>query len=354
MQRPRSRTGILRAVALALLVAIAGAGAGAGGFAYENAHQVWRPQVTHTGSGWTVRQRTVGGPVAPAIHWPYMVWGWGADTILMDLRSGDTRLLGSGTRNTFAMPPDISDSYADWTLGVSPLVQTHNLTTFAYGLSSGRRFRLPGDVRSFDTPALDGSVVVWVDQKGAVRAYDLETGTRSLVAQGPARGSLLAGDGRVAWYPYPRDGNVDSATLLVRDMTDGGRTVLVPPPSHDPTLTGSVGWTALSNGYVAGLGADPGRHDLEVLVRSIDTGATRVVGTAWHEVPPAAGSGWVAWFAPDPAGTGAILLAERLAGGPAVRLARVPEGSPLTVGGGWVAWTARGPRDTIITTMPLP
>ena len=112
-----SRLPGLRTVLAALLIPALGAALGAVAFAYESARQPWRPQTTRTATGWRIVEPGGRPPSDPSVSDGRLVWTWGADTILMDLTTGKTRLLGSGVHTSGVMPASISDRYVVFSEG---------------------------------------------------------------------------------------------------------------------------------------------------------------------------------------------------------------------------------------------
>lgn len=351
-----SRLPGLRTLLAALLVPALGGVLGAVAFAYENAHQPWRPQTTRTATGWRIVQ---GGrpPNNPAVGGDHLVWTWGADTILMDLTTGKTRLLGAGTSANALVPATISDRYVVF----SQVGSQGSTTFFVYDISTGRRDRLPDDVLP---ECRTGDTVLWIADRGAtkeVHAYDLSTGRRSVVASGDISYPLLADGMLVAWsstqpaFPSPQ-GVFEPSPLLVKDTATGTVTTVPPPPHDSGRSMTQAGWVGLRDGMLLGVGTTPGQPGGTVLVRDLGTGATQTLGTAAPGTPPAMEAGTVVWVERDPGVFAASRIVGRhLDGSPTFEIAQVNGAvDALSIDGDWVAWASQGIARTWIETARLP
>jgi hypothetical protein len=353
----------LRTLLAALLVPALGAALGAAAFAYESAHQPWRPQTTRTANGWRIVEPTGHRPSDPAVGSGRLVWTWFADTILMDLTSGKTRLLGAGVHGGAVMPASISGDYVVFVEGApgSPAA------IYSYDISSGRRSRLPSDVEPRSAVVLAGDTALWIADRpqtstyrdGEIRSYDLRTGRQTTIAAGPVFPPLLADGTLVAWsstqpsFPSPQGYAVPSS-LQVRDTATGTVTTVPPPPNDGPE--GFSGWVALRDGKLLGLGTTSGPAAATVLVRDIATGATQAMGTAAPEALPAMDAATVVWVERD-AGLFAAsrIVGRHLDGSPSFEIARMNGAvGSLSVDGEWVAWTVQGLAKTWIETARLP
>ena len=362
MSRPLPRISA-RALLLALLVALGGGALGAAAFARQNAHQTWRPDVTRTATGWRIVPPGARPPSNPVVGGDHVVWTWGADTLLFDLSTGKTRLIGAGGRATDVMPASISDRYVVWVQGLSPMEFTGDRVTYVYDTGSGRRYVLPADVQPQTVMVLAGDTGLWIAGRGAtpeIRAYDLATGRQSVVATGDVSYPLFADGTLVAWYSKtpqisPQGGRIPSP-LLVKDTANGTVTTVPPPAPGLPDTTAQTGWVAVRDGVLLGVGTIPGSHGSPVMVRDVAGGATRVMGTAKQGTIPAMDAGRVVWLespAGDPGMT--VVMGRRLDGSPAFEIARV-RGlvDTVSLSGDTVAWLTRGNTAFWIETATLP
>jgi len=352
-----ARVGV-RALALALLVPIVGAALGVAAFAREDAHQTWRPEVARTATGWRIVQAGGRPPWNPVVGGENLVWTWGGDTILMDLATGRTRLLGIAGRATAVMPASASERFIVWVEGISPIALTGARTTYVYDTRSGRRYALPADVRPVYSPILVGDVAIWIDRQdgaGEIRSYDLATGHRAELAAGDISYPLLADSPIVAWYAAPFDSR-DPPPLRVKDTATGVVTTVVPPP-HDPgDQSAYAGWVDVSDGVLLGLGTDRKHRGNTVMVHDLTTGANRVLGTARADTLPAIDAGLVVWVAATGAAPGTSLLTgRRLDGGPAFEIARA-KGlvARVSLSGETAAWLTLGSTGAWMETAKAP
>jgi hypothetical protein len=200
---------------------------------------------------------------------------------------------------------------------------------------------------------------LWVGDQGVpeIRAYDLVTGRRSVVATGEISYPLLADGTLVAWYATsPQTGWQGATVVLVKD-TASGTVTTVPPPPYDPYERAKpTGWFALHDGKLLGLGTAPGQAGSSVLVREISTGATRNLGTAEPGTPLAMDAVTVVWVERDAGLFGATrIVGRRLDGSQQFEIARVNGAvSAVSINGEWVAWVTQGLAKTWIETARLP
>ena len=125
-----------RALLAALLVVVCGAIIGVAGFAFEQAHADWRPHATRTATGWRVTQPVL-GVNGPALAGGHLAWQAGPYTIVMDLRSGKTKLVGAAADAQSVEPPAVSSAAAVW---VELSGEPHQRTVvYSYDFASRRR-----------------------------------------------------------------------------------------------------------------------------------------------------------------------------------------------------------------------
>jgi Tol biopolymer transport system component len=227
-----------RAPLVAVLVLIAGAVLGAGAFQFEQSRATWRPKVTRTATGWTIRDTYGHGPYAMALAGDHLAWESGDNIVTMDLSSGRTKLLGTGGR---LQGVSVSTQYAVW-LTMPTDGRPGGASVFTYDFASGRRVQLAGFVGARSSPAISGSTIVWTTTTGGgtgpneVRSEDLSTGRQFVLAKanvGP-RGSgqgertIATIAGNLVGWDRGSAGPHTSPTIFVRDLSLGQTWTIVP------------------------------------------------------------------------------------------------------------------------------
>src|SRR5450759_4359122 len=108
---PESPHSWVRALLISALILLAGAVLGAAGFVFEQSRATWRPQVAATSAGWRISTShglQLGGSALGADH---LAWEAGPFTLLTDLGSGMSRLLGAAATAGSASAPAISGRF---------------------------------------------------------------------------------------------------------------------------------------------------------------------------------------------------------------------------------------------------
>jgi hypothetical protein len=338
-----------RAVLLAILVVALGAALGAAGFAAEQRLFVWKPNVTPLeGGGWRVTGSAGLRPQAPVLAADHLVWSQGGYTCLMDLDSGDVKVIGAAAHGTDLWPPALDSRSVAWTEADKQGAAPAHL--WVYDIGRGRR--VPYDVgAASEGPALTDRLVVWLDDSSGgrreVTALDRDTEKRSVIAKGQGIASpVMAGDGVVGWVGGLTP---DSAPMVVvRDLQAGTDTaIMLASPGSGLTVGDiqmarrTVLWTQRSS------------TSARLLAYDLDTGRTTTVADGVVEHPATDGEVAV-WTQPGPASAPAVMM-RRLAGGAASVAAR-PTAWPvgLAVGGSHLAWVVNDGTWTYLDVVKLP
>jgi hypothetical protein len=216
-----------RAPLVAVLTLIAGAVLGAIIFQFEQARATWRPKVTRTATGWSIRSAYGHGPQEMALAAKHIVWVDSDNVITMDLSSGKTKLLGVRAKHSRPTNPAVSDQYTAWMIG-DPGAQGHNATVYVYDFGTGRRLQATGF--AFDSGlAIAGTTMVWESIVSGstnvteIRGENLSSGAQFVLAG--ARGNTLrwwlsptiAGD-LVGWTAKSVDPQIDISDLSTQEM----------------------------------------------------------------------------------------------------------------------------------------
>jgi len=318
---PSSRFDV-RALAWALVVLALGAAFGAGGYWYEQSLASWRPTVTRDGRALQVAtpQRLPARDLA--LGGDNLAWTEGPFTVLVDLRTGHRKLLGTARRAADLQGLSASAEYVAWSVG-SPAAAPG---VWVYSAEGRRRQRLPGTEGVRGAPAVSGSRAAWVEAgpgAGGGEASerlifaDLAAGRRSLVTSGPSlEWPALAGD-LVAWLARPPG---RPPVIEVRDLQAQRAWSIAPYAAGQTTLLGIAlaGRTLVWSRLLPGVGG-------QVLAYDLDTAAVRVLASMPEVSAPAAEGGLAAWAQSDGPGAGrsSRVLAVRLPGGAAMAVAEV-------------------------------
>ncbi len=334
---------------MAALIVVVGAVVGVGGFAWEQAHAGWRPQVVATSAGWRVSQPSLGVD-EPSLAGDHAAWSAGPYTIVMDLRSGKTRLVGDARGAQSLAPPDVSARVAAWAEYSSGPDDTN--LVYAYDFSSGRRQRLlETHAPLIAAPVVAGDTVVWLSGTGSaatVASCDLSTGRRRVLAHGSHLGPFLFADGSFVAWSRQAQPSAPFALVVVDTATDEVGDITLPDQSgasfDAPILAGDTLVWQRSAGQSGTVNA----YDLRSLVgRVVASGA--LVGA------PDFDGTTVVWAQCAPSGAGCEIMSRRLSGGPAVRVARVAETvQAVLVSGARVAWWAGSGAGSWLQTARLP
>jgi len=324
----------LRALLVSLAVLAVGAALGAGGFAFEQSHVSWRPQVSRTGDGWKI-STSHGLKLGSAALMPsHIVWNAGPFTVLTDLHDGTSKLLGARAFAGELTAPSASERYVVW---MDIHLQGANVV-WVYDTRNRRRTQLAGTGGITRSPALAGSVAVWAESLGETRGFevrgvDLSTGRRSVIAETALAQDLVGGGDLTAWVSRPAA--AEPPVITVADVRSGVRRQVAPYAQPGGRLIGfavagrTLVW-ARDSGVTAGE---------QILSFDVDTGATRVLASVRGVACVAASGDLVVW-AESPSGTEATIMGLRQSDGSSSAIAVLPGGPPSDVyaSGETVAW----------------
>ena len=344
-----------RALLVSGLVLLAGAVLGAAGFVFEQSRATWRPQVAATSAGWRISTShglQLGGSALGADH---LAWEAGPFTLLTDLGSGMSRLLGAAATAGSASAPSMSGRFVVWL--EAPASGSRAAVVWAYEISRGRRARLE-DVQGISrSPAVSGTTAVWETDGGGtgtsqIRGVDLVTGRRFSLGESGGASELIISGTVVAWAA----GRPDPAApplITVVDLADRRRWSIAP---YSEGQEGSLLGIALAGRTLVWARATAAHTD-QILAYDLDGAAVRVIAQAADFVPPAADGDLVVWAQPSTEG-GTQVIGVRLSRGEPFPIASVPGGSvrSVLVSGKTVAWHVAGALlfDTYLQTARLP
>jgi hypothetical protein len=341
------------ALLISLVVLLAGAVLGAAAFTFEQSRATWRPQVSATGTGWRISTShglRLGGS---ALGGDRLAWEAGPFTLLTDLRSGRSRLLGAAASAGSASGPSISDRFVVWLQ--APVYGSSEAIVWDYDISQGRRTRLDGVQGISQSPAVSGTTAVWEtfvgDGTQRIDGADLVTGRRfSLGASGGASQLVISGS-LVAWVaPHPSP--PAPSVITVVDLADGRRWGIAPyPQSQGSDILG----IALA-GRILVWSRSTAAGD-EILSYDLDTAAARTIAQGVGHSPLAADGDLVVWAQPSTQGDTRV-VGLRLSRGDPFTIAAVSGGAvrSVLVSGNTVAWHVAGTLlfDTYLQTRRLP
>ena len=345
-----------RALLVSGLVLLAGAVLGAAGFVFEQSRATWRPQVAATSAGWRISTShglQLGGSALGADH---LAWEAGPFTLLTDLGSGMSRLLGAAATAGSASAPSMSGRFVVWL--EAPASGSRAAVVWAYEISRGRRARLE-DVQGISrSPAVSGTTAVWETDGGGtgtsqIRGVDLVTGRRFSLGESGGASELIIDGTLVAWAAARPD-SAAPLVITVVDLADGRRWSIAPYPEGQK---GSLLGIALAGRTLVWARATSAAQADQILAYDLDRPAVRVIAQAIDLVPPAADGDLVVWAQPSAEG-GTQVIGVRLSGGEPFPIASVPGGSvrSLLASGKTVAWHVAGAWlfDTYVQTARLP
>jgi len=285
-----------RALLTAVLVLLAGAVLGAIAYQVEQARSTWRPKVTRTATGWSIRDPSGRGPSNLALAGNHIVWDSQLNVITMDLGSGRTKLLGVGVDEQSMWTPTVSDKYAVWltmTIGAGDVQVPY---VYTYEFASGRRIRHAGNRFEgiWSSPATSGTTMVWAwngsggPAADEIRGEDLSTGRQFVVATstgavgaGGLGEPVISGD-LVAWSPTSADPHADPQ-IIVRDLSTRHTWTIVPfraAPSMELGGWSLSGRTVVWSQYALRPkdGSIVGAKET-VVAENLDSGARRVIAS---------------------------------------------------------------------------
>ena len=343
----------VRALIISALILLVGAVLGAAGFVFEQSRATWRPQVSATSAGWRVSTShglQLGGS---ALGGDRLAWEAGPFTLLTDLRSGKSRLLGAAATTGSASVPSISDRFVVWLQ--APAYGSSGAAVWVYDVSRGRRTRLGGVQGMSQSPAVSGTTAVWETFAGTntqrIHGIHLVTGRRFSLGESGGASQLIIRGTLVAWVA-PRSGPPGPPVITVVDLADGRRWAIAPyPRSQGSDVLG----IALA-GRTLVWGRSTAAAD-EILTYDLDTAAVRTIAQGVGRSPLAADGDLVVWAQPSAQGETRI-VGLRLSGGDPFTIAAVAGGTVRNVflSGETVAWHVAGTLlfDTYIQTTRLP
>jgi hypothetical protein len=362
-----------RAPLVAVLVLLAGAVLGALLYQFEQARATWRPKVTRTPMGWTVRDASGRGPSALALAGDHIVWDSQGNVITMDLVSGKTKLLGVGENEQPMWPPSVSDKYAVWLTTASTAVgQVHSV--YAYDFASRRRVRLAGLDGAWDwgAPAMSGTIMVWAPYDGdssaatEIRGANLSTGRQFVVAstRTTAHGAVgvgapvIAGD-LVAWSqgrPHPHS----YLAIVVRDLSTQQTWTITPFKAASnmqlasQALSGrTLVWSQYATKHVNGV--DVGARNT-IVAQNLDSGARRVIASGRGLGMPEIDGDLVVWTRQVGEKPTTLVMGLRLSGGRPFVIATNDQGlvDPVLVSGDTVAMLRNDGNTSWVETVRVP
>ncbi len=326
---------------LALLVLAAGALLGAAAFVTEQRLFVWHPAVSAlSGGGWRVTGPEGLRPAAAAVAADRVAWSQGGYTCLMDLASGDAKVIGADSRGTELWAPALDGRTVVWLESSKTGDEPGRL--WVYDIGRGRRVAYRVDVGA-EAPVVAGDLVAWPDvsRDGVpeVAALDLETGRRSVLAAGDEISPpVVGGEDAVGWLVQPAEGR--SPSVVVRDLRTTTDTT-VPLAADGSGLT----VTDVHMGGRTLLWALQSSTATRVVTFDLDTHATKVVVQGTVVQSPATDGTVVVWAARDDSSGSCIVRGRTLDGGADGGLGKeFGIGRPATwltslaVGGEWAAW----------------
>ena len=336
-----------RSMLAAGLVIAVGALLGVAGFAVDQARATWRPVVTKTASGWRISQPHLGVD-QPALAAGRLVWTAGAYTVMADLASGRSKLLGVAGSPHSVFPPRISSRFVVWQDVTGSTSQQSRV--FSYDIQVGRRQHWPtGPLDS--EPVVCGTSAYWASpatsDTDAVVVCDLETGRRRVLAEvSHFVGWLTADNDFVVWARQPAP--QAQFTLTLFELATGtARDLVLPgqsPGSHfgEPVLAGGVlVWLRM-----------PASGSSTIESDDLRTAAATLVATGAGLTAPAFDGATVVWAQQN--GTDTVVYGRRPSGDVlTIATVKAPVASVM-VSGRTVAWWAGVGADSWVATTELP
>lgn len=331
------------ALVIAVLIMLAGAALGGVGYRLEQSHAAWRPRVTATADGWRITSSLGLRYADPALSGSYLAWDAGPFTVLVDLRSGHSKLLGVAQTAGAVVGPAVSDRYIVW------FEQGGNEESplYAYDIAAHRRTRLAPQGQILERPAIFGSTLVWFGyMPGApasagtneIRGMRLPDGRQFLVATGDGDSldtPVISGT-TVAWQ---RRGGSSPVEFVVTDLLSGRRRIIVPAgQTSDHRASG----LALSGSTLLWLMSDQVRGVSSIHTYDMTSGASRIVPAGRMATNAAIDGDLIVWAQRDGAAT--RIMGRRLTAATDVQIAAVPSGlvGAVCVSGDTAAWVVDG------------
>ena len=321
------------ALGIALLVLLIGAVAGGGMFALEKSSVTWRPHVTSTASGWRLA-----GPHGlliydAALSAGHLAWVSGPYTVVFDLDTGRSKLLGIARHASADAPATVSGLYAAWL----EEADSGGPSIWTYRFSTSARRRLADTPGVVWAPALSGETLVWAGQPGGtgrasttITVRDLSSGVDHIVAQGASvTGPVVADGPRVGWFVLGAPAHYD-----VKDLASGH--------FYSVDLLAGLTQADLMNVDLSGTTLvwrlRTANGSGEILLRDLTGGTTQPIASGSGLSGGSIDGDRVAWSQPAAAGTS--IMCRRLSGGLPFVVATVPTGTvtDVLVSGETVAW----------------
>ena len=330
---------------VAVLVVVAGAVLGVAGFAVDQTHANWGPHVARTASGWRITEPGA-GIGDPALAGDRLAWQDGPYTVLMDLDTGGTRLVGDGLNAASVASPAISHRGLAWEEAVGG--NKHRSYVYAFDFATGRRLLLGHADTSPTTPAVSITMVYWWSD-GNVMGCRLSGGEpRVIAAKGGIGQFLMAAGSLVAWSQQGSPGAPFEITL--HDTASGDTAQLrlpgeTPGAVFDPPI--------LAAGTLAWLRADKRDSTASITTYTMETLTEHAVTSGRALVGPGFDGSTVVWA--QPSGDGEAIMALTLGATTPVTVAHVVAGvQSVLVSGDTVAWWMRTSNRSWIETARLP
>jgi hypothetical protein len=345
----------MRALLISGLVLLAGTVLGAGGFVFEQSRATWRPQVTATDHGWRISTShglRLGGASLSADH---LAWDAGPFTLLTDLRSGRSKLLGVAATMGDAPAPSLSDSFAVWLQ--APTAGPSGAVVWTYEIAHGRRARLAGVHGVSQSPAVSGTMVVWEAFTGTgtqrIFGADLVTGRRFSLGESDGASQLIISGTLVAWAG-PRPGTAEPPVITVVDLTDGRRWHLAPYAGEKGV---DLVWMTLAGRTLVWARTAAAGTTVQILAYDLEQGTVRMLAQGAGLLGPAADGDLVVW-AQTSSGGGTRIIGLRLSRGDPFTVAAVSGGRVQEVFASreTCAWSVAGDYvyDSYLQTARLP
>jgi hypothetical protein len=344
----------VRALVFSGLILLAGAVLGAAGFVYEQSLATWRPQVWATSTGWRISTShglRLGGSALGGDH---LAWEAGPFTVLTDLSSGKSRLLGATAAAGSTSAPSMSDRFVVWL--EAPASSYGGAVVWVYDISRGRRTRLEGVQGISQSPAVSGTTAVWEAKAAAdapqIRGADLVSGRRFSLGPSGGASELIISGTLVAWASM----RSDSAPPLINvvDLA-GGRRWHVAPYAQDQG--GDLLGIALAGRTLLWARGDAARRAVQILADDLDTAAVQTIAQGVDLSPPAADGDLVLWAQASAKGDTRI-VGRRLSSNAPFTIATVSGGRvrSILVSEQTVAWHVAGALlfDTYLQTARIP
>lgn len=323
-----------KALLQALLVLAAGAAVGAAGFATEQRLHVWEPAVASTATGgWLVTGSPTLRPVAPVVVGGRLAWRQGRNLCLLDLLSGEPRVIGVAPRGVTITAPAADGDLVAWLETPQGVASSRPAHLWVYEAKRRRRQSFAVGPRAA-SPAVDGGRVAWFNggRVPDVRALDVATGRRSTIVEGPSTaGPVVAGGGYVGWLRW---GGVRRAPRVVVSEGATEKPVVVRLAEDEASGVADI---QMRRGVLLW----SVRRGLATTIVAYDVRSRRRTTVAAGVVAAAATDGkLVVWATPADGSPEWVILGSRIRGDRPAEIARLTSApTSLAVGDGWLAWT---------------